>query len=311
MATQGAIIRAVDYNTIQSNVSNILGPGSGDFGYGQSLISSQVLPNLSNPAGIQTIEANDWAKLKIDILKIANHQGTAGNPAVASIPNIVPGIEIDDVQITSFENAIPVLTANRFSLAEFTDESFSPTISQTRTTAWGSPSTTTIRHSFTVDFGSPSNARWFFNSGSQLRFNASRSGGSPSAQNTSWTNLLSSMGTVIYNIAGSTASSGTTSAIGFYSLTNIPQTVFTKTGFENYLYEGNDYTITISCDVANNSTGTARYIYVAVYFNDDYSGPFTDSVTGTITHNVTMRRATGSNVSVAKPTAVNTVLLTA
>lgn len=305
MATEGSLIRAIDYNTIQTSVANILGTGSASFGYGQTVISSQVPPNPSNPSGVKVIEANDWAKLKIDILKIANHQGTASNPLVTSIPSVTNSSLIDNADVSAFEAVIPFLNSNRFLLAEFTDETFSPTISQTRTTSWNN----TVRHSFTIDFGSANNARYFFNSGSQLRFNASRSGGSSTSQNTSWTNLLSSMGTVIYNVNGSTASSGTTSLIGFYSLKNVPQTVFTKTG--TAAYTGNDYTITMSCDVTDNLSGTARYIYVAVYFNDDYTGSFGDSVTGTLTHNVTMRRATGGNVSVNKPTATNTILLTA
>ena len=305
MATQGALIRAIDYNTIQSNIANVLGAGSISFGYGQSVTSSQISIG-------KDIEAQDWAKLKIDMLKIAAHQGTAADPLITSLPNITAGSEVQDTEITAFETAAPFLTTNRFLLAEFSDESFSPDISQVRTTAWGAPSKPTVRHFFTLDFGSANNARYFFNSGGSIRFSSSFVGNVPTSQNQAWTNLLSQIGTVVYNYNGATASSGTGSAIGFYQLTNVAQQIFTKTGVGSYTpaYAANDYTITMSCDVSNNSSGTARYIYVSVYFNDDHTG-FSDNVSGTLTHTVSVRRAAGSNVDVAKPLATNTVLLTA
>ena len=38
----GDLVTAARYNVIQSTVANVLGIGSGDKGYGQSLQSSQV-----------------------------------------------------------------------------------------------------------------------------------------------------------------------------------------------------------------------------------------------------------------------------
>lgn len=305
MATQGALIRAIDYNTIQTGVSNILGNGSASFGYGQAVTSSQVA--IGN-----TVQAQDWARLKIDILKIATHQGTSGNALVTALPTITSGMEVQDTDITAFETVTPFLNASRFLLAEFSDESFSPNISQVRTAVWGGSTKPTVRHSFTLDFGNANNARYFFNSGSSIRFSSSFVGATGSSQNVAWTNLLSQMGTVVYNHAGATASSGTGSSIGFYNLTNIAQQVFTKTGSGAYTpaYAANDYTITMSCDVTNNINGTARYIYVSVYFNDDHTSVFSDVVNGTLTHTVSVRRASGSNVNVSNPVATNTVLLT-
>lgn len=304
MTTQGALIRAIDYNTVQASISNLLGSGSVSYGYGQIPVSSQVTTN-------KNIEAQDWAKLKIDILKIANHQGTSTNPLITALPSITAGTDVLASEETAFENVVSFLNSTRFLLSEFSDETFSPDISQIRSTAWGSPAKPTIRHSFTLDFGSANNARYFFNSGSSLRFSASFVPSVVSSQNQAWQNLLSIMGTVVYNYNGASAASGTGSSIGFYNLTNISQQVFTKTGQGAYTpaYNANDYTITMSCDVPNNSTGTARYIYVSVYFNDDHTG-FSDSVFGTLTHTVSVRRASGSNVNVSNPTAINTVLLT-
>ena len=167
--------------------------------------------------------------------------------------------------------------------------------------------------SFTIDFGTPNNARYFFNSGGSIRFNASRTGGTSTSQNQAWANLLSSMGTISfnYNSTKSSTNAGTGSSIGFYQLTSTMQQVYTRTGSGAYVsaYNANDYTVTMSCDVLNNSEGGARYVYVTAAFNDDHTSVWKDSVTGTLTHNVQMRRATGTNVDVIAPTAVNTVLL--
>ena len=331
MATQGNIIRASDYNVVQAAISKILGDriSNGNdsdratYGYGQTVTSSQV--NINNTI----ISSQDIAKLKVDLLKIIAHQGLSQNPnwtsgtltSIPVLPTVASGDLIDNDHLTAFENAIPSITniTNRFAVAsgQYSLESFTPDISQTRTTVWGSNSKPTIRHSFAIDFGSELNARYFFNSGGYLNLSGSFTPRITSSQNQAWRNLLSDMGDVKFNYGNTTANSGTGSSIGFYQLTTTPQTVFTKTGQGSYVaaYATNYYTITMSCDVANNSVGGARYIYVNAYFTDSHTKPLNnqikDTVDGTLVHNVKIRRATGSNVNVVKPTANNTTLLTA
>ena len=303
MATSGALVRALEYNTVQSTIANILGPGSGQSGYGQSVVSGQVT------AGTSTITAAQWANLKTDMITIASHAGLSTTPQILAVPNIVAGSTISAADTTAFETAATFLDANKFALALFSDEPFAPTINQSRNTAWGAPVKPTIRHSFTVDFGSAANARYFFNSGSSIRFSSAQTGGT-SQQNLDWRNLLSSMGTAVFNYNSTSASSGTGSSIGFYQLTTVATQVFTKTGSGSYA--SNDYTIQARCDVANNTSGSARFIFFDIYWNDDHVNPFDDSVTGTITSNVSLRRADApGGVTVVAPTATNTILLTA
>ena len=302
MATSGALVRALEYNTVQSTIANILGPGSGQSGYGQTVVSSQVT------AGTSTITAAQWANLKTDMLTIAAKTGLSTSPQILAVPNIVAGATISAADVTAFETAAPFLNANRFALALFSDESFVPSINQSRSTSWGAPVQPTIRHSFTVDFGNAANARYFFNTGSSIRFASVQTGGT-SQQNIDWRNLLSSMGTVVFNHNSTSASSGTGSSIGFYQLTTVATQVFTKTGSGNYAT--NDYTIQARCDVANNTNGGARFIFFDIYWNDDHVNPFFDTVTGTITSTISLRRADApGGVTVVAPTATNTVLLT-
>ena len=347
MPIQGALIGAVDHNNVQQllpkSIARILGdriaefptseyPDSATYGYGQGLISSS--------RGIdQIVLAEHMAALKIDLLKIAAHCGVSDNPLITGLPSIVSGNLIENEHFDAYEAALEFLKDYRFEVAEgqYSLESTVPNISHSRTAAWGETSSyvytyenttmpSTIRHSFTLDFGNPQNARYFFNSGGQVRFSASRTGGGSTYQNQSWTNLLSSMGTIAFDYQKTQSTgSGTGSSIGFYQLTNTPQQLFTKNGGSVYVYAfqyaANDYTITAHTDVANNQFGTARYIYFNVYLNDDhtrngnyqyhytYSTYRADVVDGTVTSNVTLKRATGPNVSVSTPVAINTRLL--
>ncbi len=328
MPTQGALIRAVDYNDVQTAVARLLNDRIGNFtgdparatyGYGQAMLSSSVV--VGEPASHTHLEL-----LRLDILKIARHCGVENNPAITNVPTIpTSGILIDNDHLDKFQLAVNYLNGQRFSLGadQYSDESFPTNISHSRTTPWGVSNTyvygnggNTVRHAFTVDFGNSNNARYFFNSGGEIRFSASRTGGTNSFNNQSWTTLLSSMGTIRFNYSSTTATgSGAGSAIGFYQLTNAPQQVFTKSAGSVYVYQTqytpNDYTITVHSDVPNNSLGTARYLYVNVYFNDDHAtNVYTnDVVNGTLTSTVGIRRATGPNVQVPAPNAINTVLL--
>lgn len=94
---------------------------------------------------------------------------------------------------------------------------------------------------------------------------------------------------------------GTGSNIGFYDLTTVNQQIFTRTG--SGAYAANDYTVFARCDVANNTNGGARYIYLTIQFNDDKAGNpnFDENVTGTLDSFVEFLRPSGSNVSVTGP----------
>ena len=101
----------------------------------------------------------------------------------------------------------------------------------------------------------------FFNTGGQIRFSASRSGGSGS-KNTNWTNLLSAMGTVIFDYTSTAASFGTGSSLGGLDLSTSYQQIFIKTGSGNYAE--NDYNI--------NARYVGNNIQFRIQFRDDDAG---------------------------------------
>lgn len=324
MAIQGALIRAIDYTEVQKDVRRLLGdmildnkyisdPLRATYGYGNVVSSTGVVRE-------QLADDLQMATLKSDVRKIAIHCGVEFNPIIANLPNIVTGSLIENEHLSAYEAAVVLLNTNRFNLGvgQFSDEVLN--ISNTRTTAWGitngsSPLAggNTIRHSFSLDFGTAAAARYFFNAGGQVRLSGSRSGGSVTINNSIWTNLLSSMGTVIFNHNSTSATgSGTGSSIGYYQLTNTPQQVFTRTGVTfggvySSRYVDNDYTVYVRTDFADNTLGVANRVFFDIYFNDDHATQIylNDINNGSISSNVAIRRATGDNVSVSAPLAIN------
>jgi len=91
MPGSGTKILASDFNTIQALAQSVLGVGSGDYGYGQAVSSSQV--RVGDPFKLQ-----DWVKLRSDLLKSGAHQ--TGNASEGSLL-ILPG-DLDPRNVNAF-----------------------------------------------------------------------------------------------------------------------------------------------------------------------------------------------------------------
>ena len=296
MAT-GDIIQSTRYNNLQNRISVIFGTtGSGLSGYGQTLDSSQV----STGVVITAAHANN---LRSDMIRARQHQ--TGADQSANFPTYTTSDIIAEAAFAKFEKQMANIETDKMliGLGQGTVES---AITSVRTTAWNGA----LTHNVTVDFGSAPSARYFFNAGGEVRFNATLTAGSGDSIYNDWNSLLTNAGTISMNYTRTTATgTGTAYLIGFYGLTTANQLIHTKTGSGSYA--ANDYTIYARCDVADNSTGGARYVYFTIQFNDD-KGPnpnFDENVTGTLTSYVTQFRPTGSNVSVTGPTYTNTATL--
>jgi len=309
----GDIITAQSYNDLQSAVYTVLGVGNGRSGYGKALVSAPV--NVGDD-----IVPTHWASLKLDVLTTAHHQGILSN---GNIQNLPTAGDISDIYISSddyslFLLAISDITTNKFLLGsgQYSDENLltsgGASISNTRTTSWGSAAIPSVTHAFTVNFSTSEQARFFFNSGSSIRMSASFDA-IDTSQDRSWHGLLSSIGLVTFD-HGQTSNGVTGSSIGFYDLTLTPQTIFSVNGSGNYTisaYGSNNFEILASCNLANNTNGGATQIFFTINFNDYHVNSAHDVVQGTLVSTTTIRRASGSYVSVLAPTALNTKLLSA
>jgi hypothetical protein len=274
----GDLITSTRYNNLQTRISTILGQGSGLNGYGQSVASAQKINGA-------LITSNDYNHLTTDFLKAKQHQ--TGADETATYTTVTTSNIIQNSHLSIFENEIDGIETNKM-IAGIGQLTLANVTSSVRTTDW----TNQISHNITVDFTTANQGRYFFNSGGSIQLLASIVGGSPEG----WDDLLSAVGVVNIGYNSTTTTGfGTGSAIGFYQLTNVPQTVFTING--TAMYAANTYSVSISCDVASNAAGTARYVYIAVQLNNAVAS----TVSGTTTSYVNVIHATGSNVSVSVP----------
>lgn len=225
-----------DNNT--ANINTVWGTGTGDKGYGQSSTISAV------SAG-STITATQWATIIARMNSLANHQNTT----ITSITTPVAGDTIS--AYAALSSNITSLFNNRLNAAANGSDLTTNGTTQT-TSSWDVRATTTK----TVTFSSSTTLRYFFNAGGHIRMSFSRTGGTVSDKNTSWTNLLTNCGTIVVcgsatskTIAGTTllgtsrvGGSGATTTLatgtGAFDYTGTPVAIFKQFG-TGYLYETN------------------------------------------------------------------------
>lgn len=231
---QFGLIQAADFNTLvggnPTTTANTLNAtwatGGGAAGYGQTAVA-----NVS--AGGSVLASTQWASLVSNTASAATHQGSS----ITSVSVPVSGGTI------TFNSAIPTnlqtIYTNRLNAA-----TQGATTSNTAT--FGSTWTQALTFTHTVTFANGDAARYFFNSGGQIKMTASHPGGSNI--NLLFSQLASNIGTVVMSaptsgtvsIAG-TSYSGITkiggggnaptidSSKGYYGLTTSNATVFTQT----------------------------------------------------------------------------------
>jgi hypothetical protein len=224
MASEGTIIRVTDYNNIRNKIVNILGVGSGSQGYGQTVRSSEVAVH-------SRVSVPQWDNLRFDIINIWKHQ-YGEIPTLPDVRNLndptnagaIVRTNPTTAPYTRYDTVADQLIANRFALAlnqSITRNGSSPSDLWTRsfTGTWSVQLSCTV----TVTWPTADAARFFFNSGGEIRFNSSRTGGATTAQNTSWSTLLTSVGTKRFGAqlpsAGFTPLNGDECNQNFYRLT--------------------------------------------------------------------------------------------
>lgn len=297
----GNKIEATDYNLIQSKIALVLGAGSSDYGYGQSVASSQVVEG-------NIISVTQWNNLRNDLVRARQHQTniTIGsdrptNPGYIAgqdltIPTVVDRIlEVDRAAYNALADTI---TTSRLIIPPTGQASRENLIAPAiRTSPWNG----TLSHSVTVSWTTANDARAYFNTGSQIWFSGSRTGGVgagvPSSKNGTWSTLLTNMGIIKFGYTDTTTTgSGSASVIGYYDLTTSDQLIFQKST-ELPTYSPNAYRIYARLG----SPGGGVQIIFTIQFRDDSGGGTDEDVSGTLTSNVEVWRASGANVSVPVP----------
>lgn len=248
----GDKVRIPDYNNIRNLVVKILGPGAGNYGYGQPFVSDVV------PEG-RIVQVSEWEALRNDILTCWRHQTGAATTAALPIAgdtvrygSTVPNFQYS-VFATSLESTRFAIAAGQYSTAVLGTGS--------KTVSFKTAYSSTV----TVNFTSANEARYFFNSGGKIRFNStfSPSGTSPTQQNNSWKDFLP---TVLDCEFG-----GGSPSVNFYSLTTTPQQFYTKSAITPYA--ANKFRVAASCNIASNAAGGATQVFFTVTWDDSYTDP--------------------------------------
>tara|TARA_B110000285_G_scaffold235591_1_gene318372 strand:+ start:5164 stop:6147 length:984 start_codon:yes stop_codon:yes gene_type:complete len=313
----GDNITAAQYNGLQSRIEQVLGTGSGDFGYGNSVSSDQVTAGDSVTAG-------QMDNLRSDMGKCWTHQ-TGDNIPLANIAvgNIIgadasgTGVTFDNSNNYTISGSIAnggfndylskmtELETNRFDI-DSGEQTVADIAGTTITTSWNG----TISATFRVSFGNANNRRYFFNSGGELRISVAGANGTGS-KDSDWSSILSNPGQIRmgYNYTTISGSNNgvTLSSLGNDAMSSSYQEIFKKVGTAA-VYAENYW------KVEARITNVSTFEFKVTLVDDDAGdrpdpsppppfGPLTDEdVTLDITGTFAMRRATGSNIAYPAPT---------
>jgi hypothetical protein len=171
-----------------------------------------------------------------------------------------------------------------------------------------------INTELTVAFSAADQARWFFNSGGEIRISSTRTGGRSDQQNNDWSSLLSGIGVRLFGAQIPITGFSPMNGQNFYRLTNSYQTYFSQASSSPYA--DNVYQLRVRCNVADNSSGTANIVFIQVRFIGGYVDPgdnfedvprTNDEIDGTFTVTATQKYASGTllpsgNWNIALPT---------
>jgi|TARA_B110000438_G_scaffold152328_1_gene146367 hypothetical protein len=291
----GDIITAARYNNLQSRVATILGTGSGDDGWGQSLNSSQV-------AAAEIVTATHMGLLYNDISAGRKHQTNVTPTEIALIATadtILDSNSVNKKGVVQFENLTTTLENSKF-LCNVNQGSAEAGVQGQYSTAWSGQ----LDHIVNVTFATADAARHFFNAGGEIRFTANIAYVGAESKTIDWMNILANMQVVSFNYTATSATgTGTGSAIGYYNLTTSYQAVFDKQGSGQYTE--NHYIL----EAKGNNAVNPNVITFKMNFNDDDptdpGTPTDETVKGTLTSIVNQFRPTGVNVEVTTPTYAN------
>jgi hypothetical protein len=250
-----------------------MGTGSVSRGYGQTTFG-----NLKNTG--DTISANDFNNIRYDLLNASAHQN--GSAAALSLAGNIAGQLINSTDPNAFIPYAATVDSDRFN-CHSSRKSTASAGGNSRTSSWVS----SVSAVYTLGFNNADEARYFWNGGGRIRFASSRTGGAATAQNTSWSNLLSSAGT--QDFGGSAVYGWGTSDSSLYSISSSAP------------YASNTYDIKVKTNV-NNSAGGATIFYFTLTWSDPYVDPSPgqpplpeDLVDGTLSYSVEITTPTGGH----------------
>ena len=310
MAGFGTAVLAADYNSIQSKIAGILGAGSGQSGYGQIVLSSQVAAG-NTITGLTT--TSQWAYLREDLRKARRHQtgnDTEGD-ALYDPVNATDKI-IRQSHFSSYDSLADTVITNKFTCAPNKGSLENVLTPAVRTAAWNGTLTNTVTITFpgADTTARANNARYFFNAGGNFQIfgNFVPTGDTTvNRKNDIWKTLITNAGRATFNYNqtvsnGPAGSSLSTYNIGWYNLTTTNQLILNKQA-ESLTYSANRLQIYARRD-ANSTQCIFEIQFQDLDTGSGAIGPVDENVTGNLTSTCQMFRPSGvGEVTITAPTA--------
>jgi hypothetical protein len=229
----GSTILAADYNTLvgtnpnttDGTLNTVWATGGNNAGYGQTALSTVI-------SG-QVVGSSEWGNLVNKTANSGSHQGSS----LSSV--VVPTVGASIAYQANIPTNLTTIYTNRLNAA-------SQGITTPNVVAYGSTWSNSVTFTHTATFANGDAARYFFNSGGQLKITCAHANTS-SAVNQLFNGLASNVGTVVmsapisgsitvastsYNGITKVGGGGTTPTIstnsGYYAMTTSNANVFTQ-----------------------------------------------------------------------------------
>ena len=235
--TFGGLIEYTDYNTIRNKINDILGVGSSDYGYGQTVTSQTVSQNA-------IIGHLEWNNLRADMAKIKTHQTgiTVGTTRGSTDGNNLVDISSSDTityqDIHQYQLFADTIDTNRFSIAS--SQKSTDTTTFTQSTDWNG----TLQFATSATASSATNMRYFFNSGGYIEWTGNITDGATGTKQHDWATIVNTK-VIKIDHANVYVNSSVVSANGWYNLTTGVDHVLT---YDSTAFPGNQLKITITKD---------------------------------------------------------------
>lgn len=279
-------------------LSAIYGIGYGSRGYGQTGI-------ILSPVSVgDQISTTHWLNLRSIISTIASHQGVSTTllPPASRFTALQPiYAESQPDSVYSFSEMLNLIDTNRFNTNSGSSMSLTTNAHLiTRNSSWGAGNSG-ILCEFTVNFNSENDARFFFNSGGEIRLNIYHPTGS--TQDNNWSTLLSNIGNVSFkaNSVTKSGSSGSINSIGYYQLTGLFQQIISASGTS--AYSANNVVISVrSTTIVGVNGGNGSSIQFRVSLSDIHTNAWYDIVSSGTQVRVSYLRASVPLSNIPIPT---------
>lgn len=285
----------------QNKAGYLYGVGYGDRGYGLNSISL-VAKNSGDTIG------QEWQNLRTILNSLAQWTGSAQDlippsSAFNTGSNIIAH-ERDAPSTNSYDiqDVLSTLDTNRLNFQIGNMTLSNNASSSTRNSTWGAGSSG-ITCEFSVSFSNEDAARYFFNTGGDIRL-ALNHPSTLTPRDSSWNTILDNL---VVSFKANTSSRlsgsfGVSRDVGYYQLTTNYQTILDGTNTGVSAYSVNDFDVSAKTGPFTGTNGSkGSIVYFKVTLADEQSNAFSDIVQPGTSVSLSHLRATNL-ISITPPT---------